>query len=118
MSNTIADVPHRDSIGTMALVERGRVAVMNAGNGIAHSENSRKPMARCWSAPSWGWGLPESARHGEHSFVLHQTAPVRNTAGLRATVFVGHRGTTVAHAQGVTPRDVSGHWGSAFTRPC
>src|SRR6478609_4669775 len=33
-------VLHRDSLGTTALVEPGRVAVMTAGHGIAHSENS------------------------------------------------------------------------------
>src|SRR5471032_1715533 len=96
-------VLHRDSIGTTALVEPGRVAVMSAGNGIAHSENSpvgHGPVlhgAQLWVA------LPEDARHGEHSFVLHDPAPVLDTPGLRATVFVGAMGTTVASAQGVTP---------------
>lgn len=33
-------VLHWDSIGTMALVEPGRAAIMSAGNGIAHLENS------------------------------------------------------------------------------
>jgi len=47
--------------------------------------------------------LPENARHGEHSFVLHEPAPIREAPGLRARVFVGEMGTTVASAQGVTP---------------
>jgi quercetin 2,3-dioxygenase len=102
-------VLHRDSLGTTALVEPGRVAVMTAGNGIAHSENS--PVddgahggrdvflhgAQLWVA------LPDPARHGEHSFVLHEPAPIRDSPGLRARVFVGRLGTTVAPAQGLTP---------------
>jgi len=102
-------VLHRDSIGTTALVEPGHVAVMSAGNGIAHSENSpvddAVPGGRGGSlhgAQLWV-ALPESARHGEHSFVLHEPAPILETPGLRAMVFVGQMGTTVAHAQGVTP---------------
>jgi quercetin 2,3-dioxygenase len=93
-------VLHRDSLGTTALVEPGRAAVMSAGNGIAHSENSADVSlhgAQLWIA------LPESARHGEHSFVLHEPAPILEVPGLRATVFVGAMGTTVAPAQGVTP---------------
>jgi quercetin 2,3-dioxygenase len=96
-------VLHRDSLGTTALVEPGRVAIMGAGNGIAHSENSpedHEPVlhgAQLWVA------LPESARHGEHSFVLHEPAPILDTPGLRAKVFVGSLGTTVAPARGATP---------------
>jgi redox-sensitive bicupin YhaK (pirin superfamily) len=47
--------------------------------------------------------LPEAARRGERSFVLHEPAPIRDTPGLRARVFIGRMGTTVAPAQGVTP---------------
>jgi quercetin 2,3-dioxygenase len=96
-------VLHRDSLGSTALVEPGRVAVMSAGNGIAHSENSppehgpRLHGAQLWVA------LPESARHGERSFILHEPAPIYDTPGLRATVFVGRIGETTAPAQGVTP---------------
>jgi redox-sensitive bicupin YhaK (pirin superfamily) len=99
-------VLHRDSIGSTALVESGRVAVMSAGNGIAHAETSPQDQLRRGSvlhgAQLWV-ALPESARHGEHSFVLHDPAPVRQSPGLRATVFMGRLGSTVAQAQGVTP---------------
>jgi redox-sensitive bicupin YhaK (pirin superfamily) len=46
--------------------------------------------------------LPEHARNAEHSFVLHEPAPIRDSARLQARVFVGRMGTTVAPAQGVT----------------
>jgi len=99
-------VVHRDSLGTTALVEPGRAAVMTAGNGIAHSENSPVGAhvsdvflhgAQLWVA------LPESARHGEHSFTLHEPAPTWESAGLQARVFMGQIDGTVAPAQGVTP---------------
>ncbi len=47
--------------------------------------------------------LPESARDGEHSFVLHDEAPILVVPGLRARFFVSRMGATVAPAQGVTP---------------
>jgi len=96
-------VVHRDSIGSTALVEPGRVAVMTAGNGIAHSEMSpadHEPVlhgAQLWVA------LPESVRRTEHSFVLHDQAPILQSPGVRARVFMGRMGSTVASAQGVTP---------------
>jgi quercetin 2,3-dioxygenase len=96
-------VVHRDSLGTTALVEPGRVAVMTAGNGIAHSENSPVDHGPVLHGAQLWVALPESVRHGEHSFVLHDPAPVHKTPGLRATVFVGRIGSTVALAQGATP---------------
>jgi hypothetical protein len=93
---------HRDSIGTTALVEPGRAAIMNAGNGIAHSENSPVDHGPVLHGAQLWVALPEHARNGEHSFVLHEPAPTMDTPGLRARVFVGRMGTTVAPAQGVT----------------
>ena len=96
-------VLHRDSIGSTALVEPGRVAVMSAGNGIAHAENSPEdPRPVLHGAQLWV-ALPESARNGTRSFVLHDPAPIRRSPGLRAMVFMGRLGSTVAPAQGVTP---------------
>jgi quercetin 2,3-dioxygenase len=96
-------VLHRDSIGTTALVEPGRVAIMNAGNGIAHSENSPADHGPVLQGAQLWVALPESARHSGRSFVLHEEAPIRDSPGLRARVFVGTMGSTVAPAQGLTP---------------
>jgi redox-sensitive bicupin YhaK (pirin superfamily) len=95
-------VLHRDSIGTTALVEPGRAAVMSAGNGVAHSENSPAEHGPLLHGAQLWVALPESARHGEHSFVLHDPAPTWHSPGLAARVFVGSMGATVAPAQGVT----------------
>ena len=93
---------HRDSIGTTALVEPGRAAIMNAGNGIAHSENSPVDHGPVLHGAQLWVALPEHARNGEHSFTLHEQAPTMDAPGLRARVFVGRMGTTVAPAQSVT----------------
>lgn len=99
-------VVHRDSLGTTALVQPGRAAVMTAGHGIAHSESSpppgadRPPLlhgAQLWVAlPSW-------ARDGDHAFELLDPAPVLSVGGLRAQVFLGRLGGVRGAGQGVTP---------------
>ena len=94
---------HRDSIGTTALVQPGHAAIMNAGNGIAHSENSPADHGSMLHGAQLWVALPESARHGPRAFVLHEAAPIWESPGLRAGVFVGRVGSTVASAQGVTP---------------
>jgi len=96
-------VLHRDSIGTTALVEPGCAAIMSAGNGIAHSENSPADHGPVLHGAQLWVALPESARHGQRAFVLHGPAPTWESPGLRARVFVGEMGGTRAAAQGVTP---------------
>jgi redox-sensitive bicupin YhaK (pirin superfamily) len=96
-------VLHRDSIGTTALVEPGRVAIMNAGNGIAHSENSPAGHGPILHGTQLWVALPEGARNGQHFFTLHDPAPIRDSPGLRAKVFIGAMGSTVSPAQGLTP---------------
>jgi redox-sensitive bicupin YhaK (pirin superfamily) len=96
-------VLHRDSLGTTALVEPGCVAVMTAGDGIAHSENSPADHGPVLHGAQLWVALPDSARHGKPAFVVHEPAPILDVPGLRARVFVGQMGATVAGAQAVTP---------------
>ncbi|MGZ4748353.1 MAG: pirin family protein [Oryzihumus sp.] len=96
-------VLHRDSLGTTALVEPGRVAVMTAGHGIAHSENSPPDHGPVLHGAQLWVALPEHARHDGRAFTLHEPAPVLEVDGLRAQVFIGALGDVVAPAQGVTP---------------
>ncbi len=95
-------VLHRDSLGTTARVEPGRVAIMTAGNGIAHSENSPVDHGPVLHGAQLWVALPEHARRGDHSFFLHDPAPVWDAPGLRARVFVGRLGSTVAPAESAT----------------
>lgn len=96
-------VLHRDSLGSTALVEPGRVGVMTAGHGIAHSENSPPDHGPVLHGAQLWVALPESARHGPAAFTLHEPAPVLQVPGLRAQVFVGALGGVRAGAQAVTP---------------
>jgi quercetin 2,3-dioxygenase len=96
-------VVHRDSLGTTALVEPGRVAIMTAGHGIAHSEMSPPDHGPSLHGAQLWVALPEHARHAPPAFELHRPAPVLEAAGLRAQVFVGRLGDVVSPAQGVTP---------------
>ena len=98
------EVTHRDSMGTTAQVVPGRVAVMTAGDGIAHSEDVRPGAddgvlhgAQLWIA------LPESERHRARDFVLHAPAPFLEADGALARVFVGSLGGVTAGAQVYTP---------------
>jgi quercetin 2,3-dioxygenase len=94
---------HRDSIGSSAHVDPGRVAIMTAGHGIAHSENSaaeRPPMlqgVQLWVA------LPASDRDTTPAFELYDTAPVATFGDLAAQVFVGHLGEAHAEPRPFTP---------------
>jgi quercetin 2,3-dioxygenase len=98
------EVTHRDSLGTTAQVVPGRVAVMTAGDGISHSEDVLPGVdegvlhgAQLWVA------LPESERHRERDFVLHEPAPLLETEGALARVFLGSLGGVTAGAQAYTP---------------
>ena len=113
-------VRHRDSLGSTADVVPGRVAVMTAGAGIAHSEDVVAPSV-AWSgvmgaaldespsAPTVLHGaqlwvaLPEADRHRPRSFTLHEPAPVVDIGRVRAQVFSGELARTLGPEQAVTP---------------
>lgn len=112
-------VRHRDSIGSVGDVVPGRVAVMTAGGGIAHSEDvvvrvepgaaSSDAVDESSSAPTVLHGaqlwvaLPEAERHRERSFTLHEPAPVVDVGGVRAQVFSGTLAGVAGPEQGLTP---------------
>jgi redox-sensitive bicupin YhaK (pirin superfamily) len=97
------EVTHRDSIGTTAQVVPGRVAVMTAGEGIAHAEDVvPAPVGTLHGAQLW-IALPEAERHREREFTLHDPAPYLEVDGVLARVFAGALGGVTAPAQGFTP---------------
>ena len=81
------EVTHRDSLGTTSHVVPGRVAVMTAGEGIAHSEDVVPPAAdvegRC-TARSCGWLCRTPSGIGARDFVLHEPAPFVEVDGVLA----------------------------------
>lgn len=83
------EVHHRDSLGSDVLVAPGALALMTAGEGIAHAEVSphgHSPVlhgAQLWVA------LPDDARAVAPRFEHVDTLPVLTGAGWRATVLLG-----------------------------
>jgi redox-sensitive bicupin YhaK (pirin superfamily) len=77
---------------------------MTAADGIAHSEDVLPGPeegvlhgAQLWVA------LPESERHREPDFVLHEAAPFLDAEGVLARVFAGSLGAVTARMQAYTP---------------
>jgi redox-sensitive bicupin YhaK (pirin superfamily) len=96
-------VLHRDSIGSTAHVEPGRVAIMTAGRGIAHSENSAEDSPSMLQGAQLWVALPSSDRDTTPAFELYDTAPVGRFDDLLAQVFVGHLGETHSEPMTFTP---------------
>ncbi|WP_053617410.1 pirin family protein [Nocardiopsis sp. NRRL B-16309] len=82
-------VRHRDGLGSDQLVRPGRLSLMTAGHGIAHSERSPdQAPARLHGAQLWV-ALPEAEREGAPRFEHHDDLPVWRTGGARVTVIAG-----------------------------
>lgn len=96
-------IEHRDSLGSLQLVQPGELNLMTAGRGIAHSEESpqaRPPQlhgAQLWVA------LPEHARRVEPRFEHVVDLPRVVLGGLRATVLVGELAGEASPAQVHSP---------------
>ncbi|CCH78046.1 conserved hypothetical protein [Nostocoides japonicum T1-X7] len=86
------EVLHRDSLGTTALAAPGRAAIMTAGRGISHSENSPEPHSPVLQGVQLWVALPEAVREIEPSFQLGEVATPLVVGALRAGVFMGALG--------------------------
>ncbi|MFN5049528.1 pirin family protein [Roseateles sp.] len=79
-------VLHRDSLGTVQLLQPGQVNLMTAGRGICHSEEAQTPemhLAQLWIA------LPNSRRHDPAAFEHHPVLPRLERGGFACTLLVG-----------------------------
>src|SRR5690606_22028224 len=79
--------PHRDSIGSHALVRPGDVDLMVAGSGITHSEFSANDTTVLHGVQLW-YALPDRTRFREQEFLVHTptevaTGTARARVGLR-----------------------------------
>lgn len=80
-------VEHRDSLGTVAMVEPGAINLMTAGRGISHSEVSTPQTSTLHGVQLWV-ALPEAERHTVPAFEHWVPTPVRAGDG-EVAVFVG-----------------------------
>lgn len=106
------EVVHHDSLEYEALVRPGDVAVMTAGRGIAHAEETpventgRLAGVQLWVA------LPDAVRSGPAAFAHHAGVPVDESPAGVVRPFVGTLAGAASPAHTFTPAvgaDVSVH---------
>ena len=95
-------VEHRDSIGSIQILEPGQLNLMTAGSGISHSEKSLVGSDSLHAAQLW-LALPEAERNREPSFEHHSELPTLLLGETKATVFIGSFGGVVSPANVYTP---------------
>lgn len=95
-------VEHRDSIGSVQVLEPGQLNLMTAGRGISHSEISLDRSDSLHAAQLW-LALPEAVRHTEPSFEHHADLPVLNLGSSYATVFIGSLASAKSPASVYSP---------------
>jgi redox-sensitive bicupin YhaK (pirin superfamily) len=88
-------VQHRDSLGSLQSIRPGQLNLMNAGHGIAHSEQSPPDHPGGMHGLQLWIALPDGARDGDPWFAHHDDLPVIQDGAARVTVvlgeFSGHR---------------------------
>jgi redox-sensitive bicupin YhaK (pirin superfamily) len=86
------EVHHRDSLGSDVTFRPGELALMTAGHGIAHSEQSPASHPRYLHGAQLWVALPDAARETAPAFDHHATLPGFSSDGLTTTVIVGSLG--------------------------
>lgn len=82
-------VRHRDSLGNDALIAPGQLALMTAGRGIAHSEQSPVPHPALLQVAQLWVALPDGVRDGAARFEHHLALPVASSDGVDVRVVIG-----------------------------
>ncbi|MEN9740764.1 MAG: hypothetical protein RLZ72_1030 [Actinomycetota bacterium] len=82
------EVEHRDSIGSVQMIEPGQVNLMTAGRGISHSELSIKRDGVLHAVQLW-LALPNSDRHIAPQFEHCANLPTFAIGDAVVTVFAG-----------------------------
>jgi redox-sensitive bicupin YhaK (pirin superfamily) len=83
------EVHHRDSIGSDVTFGPGQLALMTAGHGIAHSEQSPATHPRYLHGAQLWVALPDAAREIAPAFEHHAALPGFTSDGLTTTVLMG-----------------------------
>jgi redox-sensitive bicupin YhaK (pirin superfamily) len=86
------EVHHRDSLGSDVRFGPGELALMTAGHGIAHSEQSPPVHPRFLHGAQLWVVLPDAARETRPAFEHHGVLPGFSSDGLTSTVLVGSFG--------------------------
>jgi hypothetical protein len=96
-------VHHRDSLGSDVTFGPGELALMTAGHGIAHSEQSPVVHPRYLHGAQLWVALPDGVRDTAPAFEHHATLPGWTSDGLTATVLMGSFGGATSPGTAHTP---------------
>src|SRR3954467_14596395 len=97
------EVHHRDSLGSDVRFGPGQLALMTAGHGIAHSEQSPVSHPRYLHGAQLWVVLPDADREIAPAFEHHGTLPGFTSDGLTATVLMGSFGGATSPGTAHTP---------------
>jgi redox-sensitive bicupin YhaK (pirin superfamily) len=82
-------VLHRDSLGSVAVIEPGQLNLMTSGNGIAHAETSAQHHSPTLHGVQLWVALPEAERDRAAAFEQHMVLPQWREDGTSGTVLLG-----------------------------
>src|SRR3954462_13038841 len=97
------EIHHLDSIGSDARFRSGELALMTAGHGIAHSEQSPATHPRYLHGAQLWVALPDAVRETTPTFEHHARLPGFESDGLNATVLMGSFGGATSPGTAHTP---------------
>ncbi len=97
------EILHRDSLGTLQEVRPGRLNLMTAGRGIAHSEETPAAHTGVLHGVQLWVALPGPDRDVAPAFAHHEDLPAFTDGGLSATVLMGELAGAVSPARCHTP---------------
>jgi redox-sensitive bicupin YhaK (pirin superfamily) len=97
------EVHHRDSLGSDVTFGPGQLALMTAGHGIAHSEQSPVSHPRYLHGAQLWVALPDASRETAAAFEHHARLPGFSSDGLTATVLMGSLGGATSPGTAYSP---------------
>ena len=97
------EVHHRDSVGSDVVFGPGQLALMTAGHGIAHAEQSPAVHPRFLHGAQLWVALPDTHREVAPHFEHHATLPGFTSDGLTTTVLMGSVGGATSPGTAHTP---------------
>jgi quercetin 2,3-dioxygenase len=97
------EVHHRDSLGSDVQFGPGQLALMTAGHGIAHAEQSPVVHPRFLHGAQLWVALPDAHRETAPAFDHHPTLPGWTSDGVTATVLMGSFGGAVSPGTAYSP---------------
>jgi quercetin 2,3-dioxygenase len=97
------EVHHLDSLGSDVRFGPGQLALMTAGHGIAHAEQSPVSHPRFLHGAQLWVALPDAHRETAPAFEHHPTLPGWTSDGVTATVLMGSFGGAVSPGTAYSP---------------